>query len=88
MMDSAFGTASIPTIKSPIRLLDAMPCAGRGAFRAQNSHRIILFIAGLHHPDFTVDDIHVLKLKENRDELNREETCTYREYMFNQVRKF
>ncbi|NMA43606.1 MAG: alpha-L-fucosidase [Oligosphaeraceae bacterium] len=59
------------------------------AFRAQNIHIGLYYsLLDWHHPDFTVDDIHVLKLKENRDELNQgRDMARYREYMFNQVRE-
>lgn len=41
-----------------------------------------------HHPHFTVDDMHPLRNKPNRDELNRNRDMdVYREYMHGQVRE-
>lgn len=59
------------------------------AFRAEGL-KVGLYYSLLdwHHPHFTVDDIHLLKLEPNRDELNATRDMNiYRQYMFDQVRE-
>ncbi|MDR1056313.1 MAG: alpha-L-fucosidase [Prevotellaceae bacterium] len=59
------------------------------AFRAEGI-RVGLYYSLIdwHHPDFTIDNIHPLSIREDKDELNKKRDMNrYREFMKNQLRE-